>query len=46
MKEEKITCACNGLKCDGICRKENLHRDRKFLKQCPAASETKEKNSK
>jgi len=32
-----IYCASNGKPCDGICRKENLERERKILSKCPAA---------
>jgi len=32
-----IFCASTGRKCSGICRKQNLNRERKFLKVCPAA---------
>lgn len=37
---DKIKCACNGKKCDGICRETNLFRTRRDVdlkNQCPAA---------
>jgi len=36
-----IKCACNGKKCEGVCREKHLHRKRTFLKRCPAAYDVK-----
>ena len=34
---DNLKCACNNKKCNGVCRKENLFRERKKLNNCPAA---------
>jgi len=34
---DNLLCACNGLRCSGICRKINLYRKRKNQNICPSA---------